>query len=195
MAHNVPFSICTYTFRVWSLAFNPHRTSSLRLSASLFSLRYFKRSIGVLTIISAIRNRDKLFVCSLKWEPGFQVVFLCRSQVECTRDDVDDPIAQPKTLVEPFTVREHRFHHLPALARFSDHELFHFFKLMDTENAPHVAPCRTSFFSKACRVACIFYGKLCLGILEPFVGMEGRDRLFRGRNKVFLVIGSNNLPS
>lgn len=66
--------------------------------------------------------------------------------------------------------------------------LFHFFKLMDSKDAEHISSTGTSFFTEARRVARVFQWQLICWGLKPFVRMQGRDRLLRSSNEVFLLV-------
>lgn len=49
---------------------------------------------------------------------------------------------------------------------------------MDAKDAPHITSGRAGFFSEAGRVAGVVDRELGFGVLEPFIGVEGRDGLF-----------------
>lgn len=61
----------------------------------------------------------------------------------------------------------------------------HLLELMDAEDAAGIAAVRTHFLTEARRDSSIAFGQF--RFLDPFVAMEGGDRLFRGSDQVFLV--------
>ena len=59
---------------------------------------------------------------------------------------------------------------------------------MDSEDTENVATGGAGFLTEAGRVAGVLDRELLVGLVEPFVGVEGRDRLFRGGNEVFFGV-------
>lgn len=72
--------------------------------------------------------------------------------------------------------------------RVKSTHLFNLFKLMDTEDTEDVTTGRTSFLAETSRVPSVLDGELLVRLVEPFLRVEGRDRLFRGRNEVLFSI-------
>ena len=134
------------------------------------------------TIICAIRARHQLLIGLLEWEVSLQVKLLRSRKVQRARNNRDDTVPKSKALIEGLAVGDHRVKRLPALRGVGDNELFDLLELMHAEDAPHIASCRPGLFSETCRVSGVFHWQLGIWTLEPFIRVECRDGLFRGRD-------------
>lgn len=187
--------MCTYTFLTWSFALIPHRTSSLLLSTIILAHPQHPPSIAPLTIVCAIRARNQLFVRPLERKPCLQIMFLCRRQVQRSRNNANHTIPQTQALVKRLAIRDHRIEHFPALLRIRNHKLLDLFKLMYPENSPHVPSCRTGLLSETGRITSILDRQLRIRALKPFIRVISRDRLFRRSNQVLLIFRTDDLST
>lgn len=139
-------------------------------------------------VVSAVRARDQLLIGTLEREPGLQIVLLGSSVVEGPRDDRNNTVRETERLVKVLRVLNHVVKHLPRLLRLSQTELLNLLELVDTENTPGIAAVGTGLLTEAGRVTGVLDGQLFFGLLEPLVGVEGRDRLLRGGNQVHILV-------
>lgn len=145
------------------------------------------------TIIGTVRARHQFLVATLKRKPRFQIALFRRREIQRSTDDRNDPIGQPKALIKRLAIGKHGIERIPALLGRRDDKLFHLFELMDAKDAPHITPGRAGFFSETGRVAGVINRELGFGVFEPFVGVEGRDGLFRGGDEILLVFVGDDL--
>ena len=145
------------------------------------------------TIVCTIRARHQFLVSPLERKPRLQITLFRRGKIQGATDDRDDAIREPKALVKRLAVGQHRIERVPAFLGRCDDKLFHFFELMDAEDTPHITTGRTGFFSETGRVTSIVNRELCFGVFEPFVGVEGRDGLFRGGDEVLFIFVGDDL--
>jgi hypothetical protein len=106
---------------------------------------------------------------TLERKPSLEIVLLGGSEVECTGNDGDNPVWDFKRLVEFFCGGHHRVKHLPRLFWLGDTELFDLFKLVDTEDAPHIPTSRSGFFTETGGVSSILDRELFLWTFKPLV--------------------------
>lgn len=144
-------------------------------------------------VVSAVGARDQLLVGALEGEPGLQIVLLGSSVIQGSRDDRDNTVGETQGLVKLFRVLDHVVKHLPGLLGLSQAELLNLLELVDTENTPGVTASSTGLLAEAGRVAGVLDGQLLLGLLEPLVGVEGRDGLLRGGDQVHVLVVASDL--
>lgn len=144
-------------------------------------------------VVSAVGARNQLLVGTLEGEPSLQIILLGSSVVQGSRDDRDNAVGETQGLVEVFRVLDHVVKHLPGLLGLSQTELLNLLELVDTEDTPGVATSSSGLLAEAGRVTGVLDGQLLLGLLEPFVGVEGGDGLLRGGDQVHVLVVASNL--